>query len=159
MYSNKQAYGQMVTMGMPMGNDGKPIPCQVGTGGGYIPKGAKNVEVAKDFMKFFMQPQVMNDNLKAGLARWVPAIPQVVKDDKWWLDPEDPHRVAYVTEAVLDPTLPVFEGYTPAWGQVNAEQLWGQAHADVIKNGMTPQAAIDKAFKRADQIFAKYTFG
>jgi multiple sugar transport system substrate-binding protein len=105
-----------------------------------------------------MQPQVMNDNLKAGLGRWVPAIPQVVKDDPWWLDPSDPHRVAYVHEAVLDPTTPVYEGFTPAWGQVNAEQVWGQAHADVIKNGMKVSDAIDKAFKRAEQIFAKVTY-
>ena len=34
---------------------------QVNAGGGFIPKGAKNVEVAKDFMKYFMQPKVMND--------------------------------------------------------------------------------------------------
>ena len=61
----------------------------------------------------------------------------------------------YVTEAVLNPTLPVYEGFTPAWGQVNAEQLWGQAHADVIKNGMKPADAVDKAFKRCEQIFAK----
>jgi len=39
---------------------------------------------------------------------------------------------------------------------VCAEQVWGQAQADVIKGGMTAAAAIDKAFKRADQIFAKY---
>ena len=45
---------------------------QVGTGGGYIPKGAKNVEVAKDFMKYFMQAKVMNDNLKAGRAAGFP---------------------------------------------------------------------------------------
>ncbi len=54
-------------------------------GGGMIPKGAKNAEVAKDFMKYFMQPKVMNENLKAGLGRWAPAIPQIVKDDPWWL--------------------------------------------------------------------------
>lgn len=160
MYSNKEAYfHEMVTMGMPNGNDGSPIPAQVNAGGGYIPKGAKNVEVAKDFMKFFMQPKVMNENLKAGLGRWVPAIPQLVKDDPWWLDPSDPHRQAYVKEAVLGPTTTVFEGFTPAWGQVSAEQIWGQAHADVIKNGMTPKDAIDKAFKRADEIFARMTYG
>ena len=34
-------------------------------------------------------------------------------------------------------------------------QLWGQAHADVIKNGMTPAAAIDKALKRCNEIFTK----
>src|SRR5271154_4071395 len=51
MYSNKQAYGEMVTLAMPLGNSGQPIPSQVNAGGGFIPKGAKNIEVAKDFMK------------------------------------------------------------------------------------------------------------
>lgn len=155
MINDKKAYDAMVTMGMPKKNDGSPMPCQLVTGGGFIPKGAKGAEVAKDFMKYFMQPKVMDENLKGGLGRWVPAISSIVKDDPWWMDPADPHRRAYVTEASIDPTMPMFEGYTPAWGQANAEQIWGQAHADVIKNGMTPAAAIDKAFKRAETIFAK----
>src|SRR5260221_9059412 len=67
MIDNKKAYyEESVTMGLPNGNDGKPMPGQGGAGGGYIPKGAKNVEVAKDFMRFFMQPEVMNENLKGG---------------------------------------------------------------------------------------------
>ena len=39
----------------------------------------------------------------------------------------EPCLKPYIEEGVLNPTLPVFEGYTPAWGQANAEQLWGQA--------------------------------
>ena len=70
------------------------MPAQVGAGGGFIPKGAKNVEVAKDFMKYFMQPEVMNENLKNGLGRWVPAMPELVKNDPFWLDPKDPHRAS-----------------------------------------------------------------
>jgi len=161
MIKDKEAfYHQMVTLAPEQKNDGSPMKTQVGTGGGYIPKGAKNVEVAKDFMKYFMQPKVMNENLKGGLGRWVPAIPQVVKDDpEFWLKSDMPCLLPYVTEAVLNPTLPVYEGFTPAWGQTSAEQLWGQAHADVIKNGMKPADAIDKAFKRTEQIFAKMTFG
>ncbi len=161
MIKDKKAYyEQMVVMGLPNTNDGKPMRAQVGAGGGFIPKGAKNVAVAKDFMKFFMQPQVMNENLKGGLGRWVPVIPSIVKQDPWWTDTKaDPHRLAYVTEAVLNPTVPAYNGFNPAWGQVSAEQLWGQAHADVIKNGATPAAAVDKAFKRAEAIFAKFTFG
>jgi multiple sugar transport system substrate-binding protein len=159
MIKDTQAYMyDTVTMGLPNGNDGQPMAAQVGAGGGFIPKGAKNVEVAKDLMKYWMQPKVMNDNLKKGLGRWVPAIPQTVKDDPWWLDPADPHRAPYVREAVLGPTTSNYEGFNPAWGQVAAEQLWGQAHADVIKNGMTPEQAIDKAFKRAEAIFSTVTF-
>jgi multiple sugar transport system substrate-binding protein len=161
MIKDKKAYYEdMVVMGLPNTNDDKPMRAQVGAGGGFIPKGAKNVAVAKDFMKYFMQPQVMNENLKGGLGRWVPVIPSVVKQDPWWTDAKaDPHRLAYVTEAVLNPTLPAYNGFNPAWGQVNAEQLWGQAHASVIKDGVTPTAAVDKAFKRAEEIFAKFTLG
>ena len=160
MIHDKQAYNDMVVMGLPNTNDGKPMRAQVGAGGGFIPKGAKNITTAKDFMRFFMQPEVMNENLKGGLGRWVPVIPSIVKEDPWWTDAKaDPHRLPYVTEAVLSPTVPSYNGFNPAWGEVNAEQLWGQAHADVIKNGMTPQAAVDKAFRRAEAIFARYTFG
>ena len=161
MIKDKKAYyEEMVVMGLPNKNDGSMMSAQSGAGGGFIPKGAKNIDVAKNFMKYFMQPQVANENLKGGLGRWVPVIPSIVKNDPWWTDTKsDPHRLAYVTEAVLNPTLPVYNGFNPAVGQVNAEQLWGVAHADVIKNGMTPAAAVDKAFRRAEAIFAKFTFG
>ena len=135
-------------------------PAVSGAGGGFIPRGAKSVEVAKDFMKFFMQPQVMNENLKNGLGRWVPVIPQIVKDDPWWLDTkEDPHGRRTCTRPCWVRHSRPINGFNPAWGKVNAEQLWGNCHADVIKNGMTPAAAVDKAFTRAEAIFAKFTFG
>jgi ABC-type glycerol-3-phosphate transport system substrate-binding protein len=74
----------------------------------------------------------------------------------WWLDDsKDPHRKPYVTEGVLQPTMAAYYGFNPAWGLVSSEQLWGRAHADVIKNEMKPADAVDKAFKRAEAIFAK----
>ena len=54
------------------------------------------------------------------------------------------------------PTVPIYEVYNPAMAQVGAEHLFSVAEADVMINGMTPEAAIDKAFRRADEIFAKY---
>jgi len=156
---NEQAYWhEMVVMGLPNGNDGKPMPMQTGAGGGFIPKGAKNVAVAKDFMKYFMQPDVLNENLKGGLGRWVPPMVQIVKDDPFWLSSNDPFRKVYVEEGTLGPTIANYYGYNPAYGQVAAEQLWTQACAEVIKNGATVQAAVDKAFKRAEEIFAKVSF-
>jgi multiple sugar transport system substrate-binding protein len=158
MIKDRKAYmEQMVTVGLPLANDGKPMPAQIGAGGLFIPKGAKNEEVAKDFARFFLQPDVLNANLKGGLGRTVPAIPALVKQDPWWLDPSDPHRPPYVQESVLGPTVPSYNGFNPAWGQVNAEQLWGNCHADVIKNGMAPAAAVDKAFRRMEAIFSRYT--
>jgi hypothetical protein len=57
------------------------------------PEGGEECRGGQGFMKYFMQPQVMNENLKNGLGRWVPVYPQIVKDDPWWTDTKDvPHR-------------------------------------------------------------------
>jgi hypothetical protein len=57
---------------------------------------------------------------------------------------------------LVRPTLPLYEAFNPAMADVNAEHVFSIAMLDVMTNGMTPQQAIDKAFKRAEEIFAKY---
>jgi len=52
--------------------------------------------------------------------------------------------------------MPIYEVYNPAIAQVNAEHVFSVAMFDVMNNGMAPEQAIDKAFKRAEEIFAKY---
>jgi multiple sugar transport system substrate-binding protein len=156
LYHDKEKYNDIATLGLPNGNDGKPMPAQLGIGGGFIPKGAKNVEVAKDFMKFLIQPKVVNAYLKEGLGRWLPAMPSLVKSDPFWLDPKDPHRKNYTTEGLLTPTVVNYPILNPGWAEVHAQQIWGAAEADVIRNGMTPQAAAEKAFKKIEAIVAKY---
>jgi multiple sugar transport system substrate-binding protein len=159
MFHNKKAYyEESKTIGLPLGNDGKQMPAPVGCGGLFIPKGSQQVDLVKDFARFFMQPKVLDANLKGGLGRTVPSIPRIVKEDPWWLDPSDPHRAPFAKESVLGPTVASYYAYNPAWGEVSAEQLWGVAYADVIKNRMTPAQAVDKAFRRAEAIFSKYTF-
>ena len=52
--------------------------------------------------------------------------------------------------------MPLYEIYNPATAQYNAEHAFSIAEYDVMKQGMAPEAATDKAFKRAEEIFAKY---
>jgi multiple sugar transport system substrate-binding protein len=152
----KEDYDDIVTMGLALSNDGKPVPSQAGPVCGLISKGAKNVTVAKEFLKFLVQPKVCNEYLKTGLARRVPAMPSIVKGDPWWLDPTDPHRVAYVNQALLSPTVPNFWVYNPAYAQVQNEHVFPNGWAEIVKDGVTPQTAAEKAFKRTGEIFAKY---
>jgi multiple sugar transport system substrate-binding protein len=152
----EQDYNDIVTMGLPLSNDGKPVPSQAPSACGLIPKGAKNVAVAKDFLKYLIRPQVLNELLKTGLGRNIPCMPSIVKDDPWWLDPKDPHRVAYVNQGVLGPTISTFWTFNPAYAQVQNEHVWPTGWADIISGGMAPEAAAEKAFKRVEEIFAKY---
>jgi multiple sugar transport system substrate-binding protein len=103
--ANKQDYDDIVTWGLAADNDGKAVPSWSFSVCGLIPKGAKNVDVAKDFLKYLIQPEVLNDYLKTGLGRRVPAMPSIVKTDPWWM--ADPHRKAYTTQALLRPTAGV----------------------------------------------------
>ncbi len=150
----KSDYDDILTMGLPLSNDGKPVPSKVTNPSGLIPKGAKNVAVAKDFLKYSIQPKVANERLKTGLGRSIPAMPSIVKSDPWWS--ADPHVAAYVQQGLLGPTLPEFWAFNPAYAQVQNEHAWSTAWIDIMKNGMAPEAAAEKAFKRVEEIFAKY---
>src|SRR5262249_37220608 len=46
--------------------------------------------------------------------------------------------------------------YNPGYAEVEATQIWGLAEIDVIREGMTPEAAAEKALKRIEKILAKY---
>src|SRR5256886_6095422 len=120
----KEDYDNIVTMGLALSNDGKPVPSKADNGCCLIPKGAKNVEVAKDFLKYFIQPKVNNELLKTVLGRGIPCMPSIVKDDPWWS--ADPHRKAYVEQGLLGPTLPQFWVYNPAYAQVQNEHSFMQ---------------------------------
>jgi len=152
----EEDYNGIVTMGLPLSNDGKPVASLAGIQYGCIPKGAKNVAVTKDFLKYLIQPKVVNERLKAGLGRFLPAMPSVVKNDPFWLDPKDPHVVSYVQQGVLGPAVPNFWVFNPAVAQVQNEHVWSVGWVDIMRDGMAPEKAAEKAFKRIEEIFAKY---
>ena len=152
--ADKEAYNDIVTMGLPLSNDGKPVPALLTVVDWLIPKAAKNVDVAKDFLKYLIQPQVNNERMKVGLGRNIPAMPAVVKADPWWL--ADPHRKAYTAQTVFGPTVPAYWAYNPAYAEVQNTHVWSAAWADIMRNGMRPEAAEAKAFTQIEAIFAKY---
>jgi multiple sugar transport system substrate-binding protein len=155
IYDKKEDYNDVVTMGLPLDNDGKEITNQIIAFGPVIPKGAKNIPAAKEFLKYAVQPKVLNEYLKGGLGRWMLPIPEIVKSDPFWMK-EDPHREAYTKLTLLGQMMPIYEIYNPGIAQVNGEHLFSVAMFDVMKEGLKPEQAVDKAFKRAEEIFAKY---
>ncbi|MGH7061984.1 MAG: ABC transporter substrate-binding protein, partial [Stellaceae bacterium] len=78
LYHDKQAYDHdMVTHGLPLSNDGKELPSQFFTATAFTPKEAKNIAVAKDFLKYMIEPKVNGELWKSGLARTLPVFPEV----------------------------------------------------------------------------------
>jgi hypothetical protein len=66
------------------------------------------------------------------------------------------HRKAYVEQGVLGQTSPQFWAFNPAYAQVQNEHTFMTGWMDIIQDGMKPQAAAEKAFKRVAEIFEKF---
>ena len=157
LWKEKEQYNDILTLGLPLSNDGKPLAGIMGTAAAVIPKGAPNITVAKEFLKYSIEPKVLGAYLQGGLGRFLPPMPSIVENDKaFWLDPKNEPLEAYTRQGVYGPTIPPYEVYNPARAQVSTEHVFALAMNDVINNGMTPEAAIDKAFRRCEAIFAKY---
>ncbi|MGH7104236.1 MAG: ABC transporter substrate-binding protein [Acetobacteraceae bacterium] len=153
---NKQAYyHDIATLPMPPGNDGKPVPVLLQVPLAYIPKGSKNIDGAKNFLRYLIEPEHLDTYLREARGRWLPVMPSSVKNDPYWLDPKDPHRSVAIKQGVLGPTEVWPFVYNPGYAQVDSEHLWMVAVADVI-NGAKPEDAWAKVSKRIATIFAKY---
>src|SRR5947207_6412403 len=152
-------YDEIVTHGAPgypNDNAGKPIPRIVGYNNGMDQTGAKNVTVAKKFLKYFNQPKVLGEFIELGLGRWLPVMPALAKSP-FWQNPKDPHLKGYVTQGLLGPTIPDYYVFNLAMADVRNQHVWSMPMIEVARDGAKPEAAVDKAFKRIEEIFAKYT--
>lgn len=156
MEKQDQYYKQIRTLSIPTGPDGKPVTSLVSIKLAFVPKAAKNVDVAKDFLKYLIVPDHIGHYLAEARGRWVPVMPSIVKNDPYWLDPKDPHRQVAVRQELDGPTMPWFQSFNPAYADVNAQQIWGKAEANIMQNGMTPEKAADQALAEIKTVFAKY---
>jgi multiple sugar transport system substrate-binding protein len=159
MEKKDQYYHDVITTGVPAGNDGKPVPSILGVTSAFIPKAAKNIDDGKTFLKWFIQPANLNSYLKEARGRWLPLMPSALKDDPYWLDPADPHRPVAAKYGLLLPVIAPWQTYTPAYAQVASEQIWPGAEANITQKGMTPEQAADVAIKRIKEIFAEFPMG
>jgi len=151
-------FNEIVTHGVPgypNDNAGNPVPSIVNITNGLIPKGAKNVTVAKEFLKYFIQPKVIGEFVELGLGRWLPVMPSLAKSP-FWQNPKDPHLKGYVQQGLLGPTRPDYYVFNLAMAEVRAQHVWSMPMIEVAREGVKPEVAVDKAFKRIEEIFSKY---
>src|SRR6185437_14222063 len=79
---NKQwYYHDIVTLPMPLDNAGKKVSVLLSVPQAFILKGAAQVDGAKDFLKYLIKPENLDNYLKQAKARWLPVMPSIVKND------------------------------------------------------------------------------
>jgi len=156
----KDEYTDVITQPPQLDNNGQQMITQMGINATMIPKGAKNIKIAKDLQRYLLQPEINNAFLKGGLGRWLPSRAELATKDPWWTDPKrDPHVPPYVQQGLVNPTKPDYFAYNPAWAHVRSEHTFHVAFHDIVADNVPVQEAAQKALRRVEEIFAKYQLG
>ena len=121
MEKTDQYYKEIISTGIPAGNDGKPVPDVLSTVSAFIPKAGKNIDNGKAFLRWFTDPVRLNGYQKEIRGRFLPVMPAALKNDPYWLDPSDPHRPIAAKYGLILPTIAPWQAYTPAYAQVVSE--------------------------------------
>ena len=151
-----QYYKQIITQGIPLGNDSQPVAGMLGVSPCLIPKGAKNIDGAKQLLSSFIEPANLNSYLKETRGRFLPVMMSNIKSDPYWTDPADPHRHVAVDAGLVKPTIPWWMNFNPAYSAVLSEQLWSQAQANITQKSMTPEQAMEGAVAGIKTIFERF---
>ena len=111
--------------------------------------------LAKDFLRYFIQPQISVQYLKATGSRNQP-VQNSVWSDPYWQNTQDPY-IATITKILRGKhTRLSYIVDNPAYSQVLAENIWGKALTKVTANKIDPEQAADEAIARIKAIFAQW---
>jgi multiple sugar transport system substrate-binding protein len=150
-------FDEMATQAMPNGPDGNPLTYMVSIKSAIIFSDSKNKEGGKAFMSYLIQPEHLADYLKASLGRWFPVMPKVL-EDTFWSGTDDPH-IAAAFEQFKQETRPFQTALNPAYGEVLAQNVWGNALGSIIVGGASGEQAAEQAANQIKQIFERFEAG
>jgi multiple sugar transport system substrate-binding protein len=146
-------YENTATIEWPLGPDGEAFPIRGGFYGAVVFKDGRNVEAAKEFVRFLVAEGGLAHYLDFAGERMLPPMPKLL-DSPFWLDPSDRHRMAAVMQIASRPT-----GYCAAcdwrYELVWEELTWAKAIHRVAAEGISPEQAVDEAIVRIKEMFGE----
>jgi multiple sugar transport system substrate-binding protein len=147
-------YKATATISWPAGPDGRIYPLLFIVVEGVIFTGARNVEEAKNFLRFVLQEKRLSAWLEGGQGRYLPTMFELV-GTPFWMDPADQHRRAAVEE-LIGPTMPnlgLVRASLPLWwDQAARQRLFGGAVQRIAVDGLTPEQAVDELIAHLKQL-------
>jgi multiple sugar transport system substrate-binding protein len=144
-------FNQMVTMEWPDKPDGRPIEYIASIKTAVIFKDAPNKEAAKEFMRFFLQPDQLGPYLENSLARWFPVDTRLI-ERPYWKDQSDPHRVVEVRQYTQRPQTVWPQYLNHKIIDLNAENAYGKAVGRVVLEDWSAEDAVDELIARIKQV-------
>ena len=148
-------YNKLGIVNFPHKPSGEPMRYLVSVKQAIIFTDSPHQQVAKEFLRYLIQPEIIAEYLQASGNRYLP-VHKSVWQDPTWRQTKDPY-ITNATEALSNsPTRLINMAKNPAYSQVLQENIWGKALTKTIVYGMASEQAADEAIARIKQIFAEW---
>ena len=148
-------YHQMVTTRYPDKPNGKPMRYIAMIRQAIVLADSNNLKLAKNFLAYFNQPEVISKYIKAARGRYLPVNKKVLADP-FWTDRADPHISTAVQPFLKGEIRLPYTVLNPAYSLVLKDSIWGKAITKVVLDHLSPEQAADKAIAQIKEIFEEW---
>lgn len=146
---------QLVTIDLPSEPDGEPLTYVVSVRQAVVFATSAQPDLAKEFLTYFTQPDVLGRYIEGMAGRYFPVMPETIQKP-FWNNPDDPHISAATQQFAADKNRSNYQIVTPAYAGVQVKNIWGQAIERVAVDGVSPAVAIDDAIAQIETIFQEW---
>lgn len=152
--SNEEVYYEKLsTVKWPNKPNGDPMRFVVELKQAVIFSQSSQQQAAKNFLSYLAQPENLAAYTKGAQGRYLPVMPELF-DDPFWQEQRDPH-ISVAVEQLQD-TRPAYQVFNPAYGEVAAQNVWGQVIRKIAIGELSLEQATDQAISQIDSIFAAW---
>ena len=148
-------YNQLGIAEFPQKPNGEPMRYFIFIGQAVIFKDSPHTEIAKDFLRYFIQPQITTNYLKTTNNRNQP-VQNNVWSDPYWQNTQDPYLATASKILQSQQTRLSYAVEHPAYSQALAENVWGKAITQVTANQISSEQAANQAIARIKEIFTEW---
>jgi multiple sugar transport system substrate-binding protein len=104
-------------------------------------------------LSHIIRPDNLLTYLKGAGGRYFPTMPKLL-EDPYYKDSKDPHIL--VATKQFKNTNSFYTAQNPAYSEVGAQKIWGQAIKSVASGKNSPEQAADAAIAQIKDIFAQW---
>lgn len=146
-------YEKLSTVKWPTKPNGDPMRFVVELKQAVIFKQSTQPDRAKAFLAYLAQPENLAAYTKGAQGRYLPVMPELF-EDPFWQEERDPH-ISVAVEQLKD-TRSAYQVFNPAYGEVAAQNVWGQVIRRIAVGEISLEQATDQAISLIDSIFATW---
>ena len=148
-------YHKLGMVNFPHKPSGEPMRYLVSIKQAIIFTDSPHQKVAKEFLRYLIQPEIIAEYLRASGNRYLP-VHKSLGQGPAWQRAKDPYTTNATEALSKSPTRLINMVKNPAYSQVLQENIWGKALTKTIVHGVASEQATDEAIARIKQIFAEW---